>query len=185
MNLEDLRQLPIEDQVTMVVGVSVRHAVEMEAALRSVLMTLDPNFDPSVRRWFSDLVRAFRRQISENPAFSSEARSACLDIATEALGAYQHRSNNVHDMMSVYSDVSIERFRFERDHDVDFDREPETLSVEDLVQNCVDLMHATWRLRGVILYLQKPNERIRWKMLLNGKFEARWDGSASHIEIMR
>lgn len=57
MDLDDVRRLPLEDQVTMLVGVSVRHAVEMEAALRSVLMTLDPQFESAARRWFSDLVR--------------------------------------------------------------------------------------------------------------------------------
>lgn len=185
MDLEDLRRLPLEDQVTMLVGVSVRHAVEMESALRSVLMTLDPDFDPSVRQWFSDLIRTFRRQLSEHKAFPREVRLSCLEIATQALDAYEHRSNNVHAMMSAYSDASIERFRFERDHDVNFEREPEVLGVDDLIRNCIATMHATWRLRGVVFYLQKPDEKRRWKMLLSGLFEARWDGSAYHSEVVK
>lgn len=185
MDLEQLRNLPLEDQVTMLVGVSVRHAVEMEGALRSVLMTLDTAFDPSTRLRFSDLVRTFRREISQNPAFSYEGRVACQSMAGEALEAYEKRNSNVHHMMSAYTDASIERFRFERDHDYSFDRDPEILSVEDLIQHCIDLMHVTWRLRGVILYLQKPDERARWNRLLGGEFQARWDGSAHHSEVMR
>lgn len=185
MDLETVRRLPLEDRVTMLIGASVRHAVEMEAALRSVLIALDPEFDSSVRRRFSDLVRVFRRHVSDHPAFSKASRVACLSIATEALDAYDSRSSNVHDMMSAYADTSIERFRFERDHDYDFDREAEMLNVDDLEQDCIDLMHATWRLRGVILYLQKPEERIRWHRLLSGDFQARWDGSAHHSGIVR
>jgi len=156
----------------------------MEAALRSVLMTLDPRFDATARRWFSDLFREFRRHISGHPAFVKDIRAACLSIATEALEAYDSRSSNVHHMMSAYADASIERFRFERDWDYSFDREPEILSVDDLAQNCVDLLHATWRLRGVIFHLQKPEKRIRWDRLLSGEFEARWDGSAHHSELV-
>lgn len=168
----------------MLVGVSVRHAVEMEAALRSVLMTLDPQFESAARRWFSDLVREFRRHVSDHPAFTKDVRAPFLSIATEALEAYDNRSNNVHHMMSAYADNSIERFRFERDHDYDCNREPELLSIDDLVQNCIDLMHATWRLRGVIFYLQKPDEGVRWRRLVSGQFQARWDGSAHHSEIV-
>ncbi|MFK0242064.1 hypothetical protein ACIQTX_14515 [Microbacterium sp. NPDC090281] len=185
MDLDDMRRLPLEDQVTVLVGLSARHAVEMEGALRSVLMTLDPDFDPSARRWFSELIRAFRHQISENPVFSKEARIASLSIATKALDAYERRSSHVHDLMVPYEDASIERFRFERDHDYALQREPDMLSVPDLVQTCVDLMHVTWRLRGVSFYLQKPDKRILWSRLLGGEFQARWDGSAHHSEIIR
>lgn len=185
MDLDDLKVLPLEDQVTTLVGISVRHAIQMEAALRSVLMTLDPEFNPSVRRWFSDLVRAFRHQISENPVFSRDVRIECLSIATEALDAYDRRSSHVHDMMTPYEDASIERFRFERDHDYAFDREPEMLGVDDLIRTCADLMHVTWRLRGLSFYLQKPDERLLWSRLLSGEFQARWDGSAHHSEVMR
>lgn len=173
--------MPLDDQVTMLVGVSVRHAVELEATLRSLLITLDPSFDSS-RRWqFSQLVSTFRRLARTHPTFTSDARRACTVIATEVQAAYNHRSSNVHDMLGSYGDTSIERFRFERDTKIEYRDDPEVRSVDDLVQICTDLMHATWRLRGVIFYLQRPAEPQHWSMLLGGVFTARWNGSASHV----
>lgn len=127
--------MPLDDQVTMLVGVSVRHAVELEATLRSLLITLDPSFDSS-RRWqFSQLVSTFRRLARTHPTFTSDARRACTVIATEVQAAYNHRSSNVHDMLGSYGDTSIERFRFERDTKIEYRDDPEVRSVDDLVQS--------------------------------------------------
>ncbi|WP_285037674.1 hypothetical protein [Plantibacter sp. ME-Dv--P-095] len=184
MDLEELLRLPLDDQVTMLVGVSVRHAVELEAAVRSVLMTIDSEFDPS-RRWkFSELITVFRRQSSTSPQFSKELRKACAEIASEALDGYNRRNTNAHDMLGTYAGTPIERFRFERDHSIAPDDEPEILSVADLVQHCTDLEHAIWRLRGVMFYLARPEDRRWWGMLVEGNFEARWDGSASRTTVL-
>lgn len=181
VDLDAVRALPIDDGVTFLVGAVARAAVELEGCLRLIFPLLGKG-EASGNASFQQLAERASTLVRDHGDLDEMAKGHAERCLHDARSAYRNRNRPIHDLLVAYSDESVDQFRYGR-HKLDEYGEPSAtrISAGDLIGLRLDLLHATWRLRGLYFRLAEPENSYLWSTLLSGRFEARWDGNAGFM----
>lgn len=180
MELSALRELPVTDQQTFLLGRIAGETTRMDAALRLLHAALRGEQDIDAfldaPNFFTTNAKECRKLTKEHPAIDDETRSAVLRAVTFAGGHYTRRNPYIHDMLRRdLLDRSWELARLSRQDEGSPSSEP--VSFDDAVALVTGLVAATWRLRACAMYVLNRS----WEGIALGEVEGEWDGSANYV----
>ncbi|WP_413318314.1 hypothetical protein AA0Z99_00150 [Agrococcus sp. 1P02AA] len=178
MELDELRNLPLEDQRVFLLGRIASETASMDASLRFLHAalrgegSLDAFLDSPDH--FANNVADCIRLIGEHGSLDGRAKVALQASVAAAHVAYRARNRFTHDMLRhdllgrEWELVAMKRPR---------EGHPGATSVnfDGMVRVVLDLVAATWRLRGGAIYTYQR----RWASIALGEVEGNWDGSAN------
>jgi hypothetical protein len=178
MDLDTLRALPVTDQRVFLLGRIAAETTSMDAALRLLNGALRGQYDIDAYLdapdFFSKNARECRKLLNKRDEIDDETRKAVLRAITLASDAYTKRNRYVHDLLrDDLLDRSWELARLSRQPEGQ--PEFETVSFDDMVSLVLQLVTATWKLRGCALYVLNGS----WSGIALGQVAGEWDGSSN------
>jgi hypothetical protein len=181
MDLESLRALPVKDQQIFLLGRIASETTSMDAALRFVNAALrgQGNVDAYLDApdFFSTNAKACQKLVKQNSDVDDETRKAVLSAVLAGSKAYSRRNRYIHDLLR--RDLLDQSWQL-----APLTRQPESspefeaVSFDDMVALVLEIVTATWRLRGCALYILQGS----WAEMALGAVEGEWDGKATYAQ---
>ncbi len=194
MDIEELSELPVNDQWTFLRGRIAEAAVDLEAALRGLhaqLRGLDTReaLLAAPLNW-SNLVSQCTTMSACAPVQDRAVHRAIGGTIDEAGRAYEFRNRYAHDLLTadLADELIPDPDRIRRDGDrflarlatknTSTDPAITIVTLEEATNVVRSLVAATWKLRAARGYLAG---RTTWKSALLGELQGEWDGTASWV----
>lgn len=176
------RSLPANDQLTYLVGLIVRSAVELDAMTRTVwpaIMELPMHSAWEAPIQVSSRVDRLRRALPSVKALTQQDIEDAAEALETARSTYERRNRFIHDELMPEEDSDVDSWSAARMDRKDGNVSPlrERVDLKDAWKCERDLVRVTWRLWGLHQLVtgvqagRAENEENRWRVMMRGRFD--------------
>lgn len=191
MDIDEVKGLPLADQMTFLRGRILEESLSMEAVARYVYVRLrgGSNLEEALDtpQQFKTLVADCSKFVPDCDRLSERIKPVVLAAIEDADVLYERRNRFVHDALrhdllseERWARVKLWRRKGEKGEPVP---SPEPVSPEEMIDLVFELIRATWRLRGLLWSLISTSHEV--SPYLTHSFEPQWDGSIAFVNNTR